>query len=128
MDLLVTNMNEPPTLLLNTSKTGPDTNWVKLDLRQPGKNPEAIGAVIEVKVGEITQRFPVMRLTSFLGSDDPRIHMGLGAATHCDVRVIWPGAPRDSTTFTGLEANHHWRLDRASGKASKVELKAFDVK
>ena len=128
MDLLVLNMNVAPNLLLNTSKTGPDTNWIKVDLTQPGKNREAIGAVVEIKVGTVTQRFPVMRLTSFLGTDDPRIHLGLGAATHCDVRVIWPGVKRESTMYTGLQANRHWRLDRESGKASEVELKAFQVK
>jgi hypothetical protein len=127
VDVLLGAMNDAPTLLLNTTTPSPDRGFVKLTLSQPGGNREALGAIVEVTAGGKTRRYPNVRVKSFLGCDDPRIHVGLGKATTCDVRVIWPGRDRATTEYKGLAANAHWRLDRASGKAEAVELKAFRV-
>ncbi len=125
MDVVVLNMNEAPTVLRNTSRTGPDANWVKLSLRQPGGNREALGAFLEVTAGGKTQRMAVIRQKSFLGCDDPREHFGLGSATDCTVRVIWPGADREATEFGPLEAGAWYVLDRATGNAEKQALPQF---
>lgn len=120
MDVFIQNMNATPHLIRNVSTGG---GFAKLVLRQPGGNRDAIGARVIVTVGERTQAFAVDRCTSFLGSNDPRIHVGLGAAATFDVRVIWPGADKVSTTYTGLEAGKLFMLDRASGKAVPQALK-----
>ncbi len=128
MDVLIGNLNGVSTMLLNTSEVGPDNNWVKIVLEQEGMNREALGAVIEVTAGGLTQRFPVLRQTSFLGTDDPRLHVGLGAERTCDVRVIWPGQARERTEYTGLKAGTMWKLHRTGAKAEEVKLKRFDVR
>ncbi len=125
VDLFVTNMNEPPNLLLNETPPSPERQWALLSVRQPGFNRDALGAVVEVTAGGVTQRLPVIRCTSFLGSDDPRVHVGLGSATTFDVRVIWPGAARAATTYTGLAAGRHWLLHRAEAAAAEQPLKTF---
>ncbi len=127
MELFAQNMNERPTLLLNTKSKGDDANWIKLALSQPGFNPEALGALVEITTGEITQRIPVLRLSSFVGTDDPRLHVGLGGAKSCKVKVVWPGRARESTEYEDLHAGKFWKLDRASGTATPIKLRAFTV-
>ena len=125
IDILVQNMNEPPNLLRNTSKPAEGAAWIKLSLRQPGGNRDALGARIRVSANGQDFDQHVVRQKSFLGADDPRLHFGLGAATGCVAEVIWPGAAQDSTVFTGLEPGAWYVLDRATGKAEKQELKRF---
>jgi hypothetical protein len=125
MDLLVTNMNAAPNLIVNDSTPGPDASWAKIVLRQAGLNRDALGASVVVTAGKVVQHFPVIRASSFLGSDDPRLHVGLGNATTFDVKVTWPGAERAQTTFTGLEAGRLHVLDRESGRADSQTLKTF---
>jgi hypothetical protein len=118
-------MNQPPNLIVNDSAPGDDARWAKLVLRQPGLNRDALGAAVDVTAGGVTQRFPVIRGTSFLGSDDPRLHVGLGDAATFDVKVTWPGADRAETTFTGLASGRLYVLDRESGKAEPQALRTF---
>jgi hypothetical protein len=122
MDILVQNMNVKPTLLRNTSPAGLEASWVKLSLRQPGGNREALGARIRVLAGDLSLVQNVVRQRSFLGCDDPRLHFGLGAATSVDVEVTWPGPERAVTRFAGLTAGAHYELDRESGAARELEL------
>ena len=108
MDVVVGNLNEPVTLLRNTSSG--EGHWVKLRLRQPGGNPDALGALVRVTVGDRTQTFPIRCGTSFLGTDDPRLHVGLGAADRCRVEVRWPGPEARRTTFEDVPAGALWLL------------------
>lgn len=131
MDVFIGNMNGPPTLLNNVAKLEPaESRWIKVALEQPGGNREGLGAEIRVRTGEgadaVTQTVPVHRCTSFLGSDDPRLHFGLGAAERCVVEVIWPGVERKTSTHTGLEAGSYWVLapDGTSRRGSLPPRKA----
>jgi hypothetical protein len=129
VDVFVENMNDAPTLLLNTSRVRPEDHWIKLGFRQPGGNREALGASYVVHRAEGPPlRGTVVRVRSFLGCDDPRQHVGLGKATTCDVTVTWPGRDRAVSEFHGLAAGHFWILDRANGKAEDVPLKRFVVR
>jgi hypothetical protein len=124
-DILVTNMNAPVNVIVNDTPRAPDRNWAKLVLEQPGPNGEALGASLEVVAGDVRQRYPVSRGSSFLGSDDPRLNVGLGAATTFDVKVVWPGAKRETTTYTGLAAGRLWKLHREGGRAEELPLETF---
>jgi hypothetical protein len=132
VDMLVTNMNQPPNLILNVTPHAPDRNWALLSLEQPGMNREALGARLDVTAGGRTQARPVIRAWSFLGSNDPRVHVGLGAATTFDVKVTWPGTKREVTHHRGLVAGKHWVLKRDPSQGEKawsedVPLRTFDV-
>ena len=123
--MVVLNMNERPTVLRNVSALDDDHRWIKLVLRQPGLNVDALGAIVEVTAGERTWKVPVHRVSSFLGCNDPRLHVGLGAAATCRVTVHWPGH-EETTTYEGLEAGGLWRLDRATSKAERLPLPTTD--
>ena len=124
VDVLVGTMNDPMIDLRNDLAHGPKNRWLKLMPRMPGtKNLEAIGGVVAVSTpGGPRQTFPIYRCQSFLGTDDPRIPVGVGAATTATVVVTWPGADRKQTTFALPETDAAYELT-PDGKATKVALR-----
>ena len=88
MDVLIMNLNEPPTLLRNDAPTG--NHWIKVRLEGVKSNRSAIGARVVVRYGGKVQVQEVTSGCSFLSSNDPRLHFGLGAATTADIEVHWP--------------------------------------
>ncbi len=88
MDVLIMNVNEPPTLLRNDAPAG--NHWIKVRLEGVKSNRSAIGARIVVRYGGKTQAQEVLSGSSFLSSSDPRLHFGLGKATSADIDVRWP--------------------------------------
>lgn len=125
LDIVVTNMNAPPDVIVNDTTPAPGRNWALVSLEQPGPNREALGATLEIRAGDLAWRHAVIRSWSFLGSNDPREHLGLGPATTFDVTVTWPGLERAQTTYRGLRAGAHWSLRREGGAAVEVPLKGF---
>jgi enediyne biosynthesis protein E4 len=88
IDVLIMNVNEPPTLLRNDAPQG--NHWIKLRLEGTKSNRSAIGARVVVRYAGKVQVQEVVSGCSFLSSNDPRLHFGLGAATSADVEVRWP--------------------------------------
>jgi hypothetical protein len=88
MDVLIMNVNEPPTLLRNDAPPG--NHWIKIRLEGTKSNRSAIGARVLVRYGGKVQVQEVLSGCSFLSSNDPRLHFGLGAATTADIEVHWP--------------------------------------
>lgn len=89
IDVVVINMNEPPSLLRNDCSSG--NNWLKVKCVGTKSNRSAIGARVRVVAGEHSQIDEVMSGTSYLSQNDFRLHFGLGRATSVDlVEVRWP--------------------------------------
>ena len=88
MDVLIMNMNDPPSLLRNDAPTG--NHWIKVRLEGTKSNRSAIGARVVARYGGKVQAQEVMSQSSYLSSNDPRLHFGLGAATLVDLEVRWP--------------------------------------
>jgi enediyne biosynthesis protein E4 len=88
LDILIVNLNEPPSLLRNDVKA--DNHWLKVRLVGTKSNRSAIGARIVVKTGEVIQTQEVQSQSSFLSANDARLHFGLGAATRAELRIRWP--------------------------------------
>ncbi len=65
-------------------------HWLALRLRQPGGNVDAIGAVIEVRVGEARLWREVVVGGGHIGGRLGPVHLGLGDATRVEIRVTWP--------------------------------------
>jgi hypothetical protein len=86
--VLIMNVNEPPTLLRNDAPSG--NRWIKIRLEGTKSNRSAIGARVLVRYGGKLQVQEVLSGTSFLCSNDPRLHFGLGAAATADIEVHWP--------------------------------------
>ena len=88
MDVLIMNVNEPPSLLRNDAPPG--NHWLKIRLEGTKSNRSAIGARVLVRYGGKVQVQEQMSGTSFICSNDPRLHFGLGTATTVDIEVHWP--------------------------------------
>ena len=65
-------------------------HWLGLQLVQTGPNRDAIGAWIEVKVGDITLQRELTVGGGHAGGQLGWVHFGLGPAADAKVRVQWP--------------------------------------
>jgi hypothetical protein len=89
-DFLITNNNGPARLFLN--QLGNRNHW--LGFRLVGKNVrDMLGAQVEIVISKNNVLRRRARTDgSYLSGNDPRVLVGLGAATHVEaVRVRWPG-------------------------------------
>jgi hypothetical protein len=120
-DVYLQAMNDVGMLLRNDLEAGPQRRWIRLSLDQGGRNHDAIGATVTVRAeGLPEQMFPVYRCQSFLGTDDPRLLVGVGKAATASVSVVWPGVERKRTEHPDLAtgAHHVLRIDGTSAPAS----------
>jgi len=88
IDILIVNLNEPPSLLRNDLHG--DNHWLKVRLIGTKSNRSAIGARAVAHYGGKKQAQTVMSQSSFYSANDPRLHFGLGPATSADLEVHWP--------------------------------------
>jgi enediyne biosynthesis protein E4 len=91
VDVLIVNLNEPPSLLRNDLKGG--RHWLKVKLVGQSCNRSAIGARVVARDGGRQQVQDVLGQSGFYSADDRRLHFGLGIATHADLEIRWPGGP-----------------------------------
>jgi len=138
LSAVVSNMNAPPSLLVNQARTS--NHWVTFRLtgayplaktseaktaalyppaaNGPKSTRDAIGARIKVKVGGRTLVDEVRSGSSFISNNDMRVHFGLGAATKIDsVEVRWPSGVVE--TFPKVSADKLNELKEGSGSAAK---------
>ncbi len=88
LDLLVTNLDEPPTLLRNDSSTG---SWLTLLCQTPPGSGTVIGTRVVVTVGRKKMMRDIASGGSYLSVHDARVHFGLGLARTVDrIEVRWP--------------------------------------
>jgi len=87
MDVLVMNMNEPPSLLRNDVSSG--HHWLKVLLIGTQTNRSAIGTRVLARYGDRQQAQVVLAQSSFYSSNDRRLHFGLGSNTSADLTVQW---------------------------------------
>ena len=88
VDILILNMNEPPSLLRNDLKG--NRHWLKVKLVGTKSNRSAIGARVVARYSGRTQAQEVLSQSSFYSCNDPRLHFGLGNATNADLTIHWP--------------------------------------
>ena len=103
LDLVINNIDGPPTLLRNTS--GAQNHWVAFHLVGGPRSPrDAVGAVVYLKAGGMRQRVDVVAGGSFGSSSDPRPHFGLGATRRVDsVEVHWPSGAVETLAVPAVD-------------------------
>jgi enediyne biosynthesis protein E4 len=93
LDVVVNDLDGAPQLLKN--ELAGAGHWLLVKLRGAGQNTDAIGAVLTLTAGGVTQRRVVRSGTGYISQDDMRQHFGLGAATLVDsLEVLWPDGTR----------------------------------
>lgn len=88
IDILIINMNEPPSLLRND--LAGKQNWIKILLVGVKSNRSAIGARVLVHYGSKVQAQARVSQSSYYSSSDPRLHFGIGESKIVDVEIYWP--------------------------------------
>jgi len=101
VDVLIVNLNEPPSLLRN-DLAGPG-NWIKVKLEGVKSNRSAIGARVLVRAGERAEAQALLSQSSFYSCNDPRLHFGLGSARTATVEIYWPNGLHE--TLPGVAVN-----------------------
>jgi len=114
VDILIINLNEPPSLLRNDLSGQP--NWVKVKLEGVKSNRSAIGARVLAHYSGRTQVQYVLSQSSYYSCNDPRLHFGLGDANLVDIEVHWPSGA--SETYKQLRANQLVTLKEGVGKVA----------
>jgi hypothetical protein len=116
VDVLVNNLDGPPTLLRNDG--GKDGHSILIKCVGTRSNRSAIGTRVRVKHGEHRQLGEVMSGSSYYSQNDLRLHFGLGRATAVDaVEVSWPSGLKES--FTDLPADHLFVIQETKGIVSR---------
>ena len=114
IDVLIVNLNEPPSLLRNDMKV--KQNWIKIKLEGVKSNRSAIGARVLARYGGKVQSQAVLSQSSFYSCSDSRLHFGLGQFKSADVEVYWPNGLRER--HPGLAANQLITLREGTGIVS----------
>jgi hypothetical protein len=89
IDVAINDLDGAPQLLHN--EIAPAGNWIIVKLQGKAPNTDAIGAIVTVTSGGVTQNALVQSGTSYISQNDMRQHFGVGAATAIDtIEVTWP--------------------------------------
>src|SRR5438093_5506449 len=116
LDLVISNMDDAPTVLENRQRTG--HHWVGFQLKKDGTNAFAIGARVVVEAAGRRQIRELRSGGSDHSQNDLRAHLGLGAfagPVDVDVRLgqdlwRWKGLPVDRYTTLRLREKDRVRL------------------
>lgn len=117
VDVLIVNLNAPPTLLRTDVKDG--GNWLKVKLVGTVSNRSAIGATVIAAYDGRRQAQAVLSQSSFHSANDTRLHFGLGAAPAADLEIRWPSG--SSEAFAQVSANALLRIQEGSGIVDREE-------
>jgi hypothetical protein len=93
IDIVVMNMNEPPSLLRND--VSGSHHWLKVLLVGVESNRSAIGAQVVAAYGGFRQAQTVLAQSSFLSVNDKRLHFGLGSETSTRLDIRWPNGKQE---------------------------------
>lgn len=117
LDVLISNIDEPPQLLRNDG--GNQANWLTLRLIGTKSNRDAIGALVKVRSGELTQWDRVRTGGSYLSGNDKRLHFGLGERRSADeIEILWPSGAQEK--LEGIPADQFLTIEEGKGIVART--------
>jgi len=119
-DLVEVNLGSPVKIWRNVgggdaAHPAPLGHWLEVRVTEPGPNHDAIGAWLEVKVGDAVIRRELTVGGGHAGGELGWVHVGLGQATEADLRVLWPDGEQGGWLHVG--ADQFLDVDRATATA-----------
>ncbi|MGD1073054.1 MAG: CRTAC1 family protein [Bryobacteraceae bacterium] len=115
VDILVVNLNEPPSLLRNDISG--NAHWIKVLLQGTKTNRSAIGSRVTASYGGKRQAQEVLAQCSFYSASDRRLHFGLGTAATADIEVRWLGGAVEK--YPALDAGRLYVIREGAGIVSR---------
>lgn len=123
IDILMLNVGQPPTLLLNRTRTS--NHAVLFKLIGTKSNKAAIGARVSVAAGGVVQFTEVRSGTSYLSQNDLRLHFGLGKETTMDtVEISWPSGKKE--IYKDLASDFIYTITEGTGVPQKTPFEVGD--
>ncbi len=122
LDLVEVNLGDPVKLWRNLGigEQGAPTKagqWIAIRLRQPGPNHDAIGAWLEVRVGDALMQREMTVGGGHASGELGWTHAGLGPAASADVRVQWPDG--EVGPWQHVDANEFVTIERGGGEPQR---------
>jgi hypothetical protein len=112
LDLVFSANGGPARLFRNRNETG--NAWLRVRLRMPGRNPDAIGAIVTVSGGGIDRVATVRAGGSYLSQDEYALTFGLAGLRAAErVSVRWPDGTEES--FTDVPARRELLIEKSKG-------------
>jgi len=101
IDLVVSNLDNTLRMFRNDAPP-PGSHWLMVRVLTGLR--DALGAEVTVRLGDVRLRRPVLSGYSYMSSNDPRAHFGLGSQDHVDqVEVLWPDGSREVFPVEGVD-------------------------
>lgn len=116
VDMVIVNLNEPPSLLRND--VSGVQKWLKVLLVGTKSNRSAIGSRVLAKYGGKIQAQAVMAQSSFYSVNDRRLHFGLGVNTKADLEVHWTNGLVEH--YDNLECNQLVTITEGHGLSKSL--------
>jgi hypothetical protein len=109
---VVNNMDDQPSLLVNLAAN--PNHWLGISLEGTRSNRDGIGARVTVVAGTHRWMQELRSGSSYLSSNDLRLHFGLGALASYDrIEVVWPSGLMEQ--FAGGSADKFVSLVEGKG-------------
>lgn len=118
LDLLMTTIAGPARLYYN--KVSTEGHWLRVSAIDPAHGGRhAIGAEVRVRSGKHVWVRWINPATSFLCSNDPRAHFGLGSVESVDeITVLWPDGRQEK--FPGGKVDRPITLREGEGEKQEI--------
>lgn len=105
LDVLITASGGRPRLLRNDQATG--HHWLRIKLSSAGNNRDALGAFVEVQVGDKTLARYVSPTRSYLSQSELPLTFGLGTNDEIDgVTISWPDGTKQTIQRLDVDQLH----------------------
>lgn len=116
LDVLIMNMGETPSLLLNQLSN--KKHWVQVQLVGTRANKLAIGALVQIKTPSGKQVRTVQSQSSFLSQSSLKLHFGLGTNAVIEKFIVqWLGGAVEE--FAGGPGDREYVLVEGEGMRGK---------
>jgi enediyne biosynthesis protein E4 len=103
IDVIINQIDGPPVLLKNVNSD--HHHWVELHLVGGPRSPrDAVGATVYLTADGMRQRRDVISGGSYVSTNDPRPHFGLGDAADAETAEIhWPSGARETVKLPAVD-------------------------
>ena len=117
MDLVVTSLNEPPRILMNSADSG--NHWLSVLLIGHKSARDAIGAKVKVTLGSGRVLYNHVAISvGFMSSSDKRVHFGLGQESKiASVEIRWPSGIQQ--VLKNVSADQFLKVDEPAPRPVK---------
>jgi hypothetical protein len=117
LDLVMVNVGEPVRLWRNAGSgtaaaAAPMGGWAAIRLRQDGGNRDAIGALVDMRIGDMDVRRELVVGGGHSGGQLGWMHLGLGPANRAEIRVTWPDG--EVGPWLGVESGRFLVVERGA--------------